>query len=76
MPFWLTTDYGTKDRNYEWTQSEDEVTVSFDLPANIKTRDIHCEIKPTSLIFQIRGQNPIIQVSQTLTFPGEALRLD
>jgi hypothetical protein len=32
------SDYGLKEDKYEWTQTPDEVTISFKLPENIKTR--------------------------------------
>lgn len=50
---------------YKWTQTIQDLDLSAPVPVNIKGRDMDVSITKTSLKAGIKGQEPIIQVSQT-----------
>lgn len=47
---------------YKWTQIISELDVTFNVPGNLKSRDLVIAIKKQSLQAGIKGQDPIIQV--------------
>jgi hypothetical protein len=51
---------------YKWTQTISELNVTFDVPGNLKSRDLVITIKKQSLQAGIKGQDPIIQVCTQL----------
>jgi hypothetical protein len=53
-------DYGGKTNKYEWTQTKDDVVITAQVPANIKSKDIVAKIERTQISFGVRGQEPII----------------
>jgi HSP20 family molecular chaperone IbpA len=59
---------------YKWTQTLNEAEVSVPIPGNLKARDLIVELKKTHLKVQIKGQDPIIDVSKdfqsTMVFLG------
>jgi hypothetical protein len=54
---------------YKWTQTIAELNVTFDVPGNLKSRDLVITIKKMSLQAGIKGQDPIIQVYTQLPAP-------
>ncbi|KAH6959299.1 HSP20-like chaperone [Fusarium avenaceum] len=46
---------------YKWTQTISELDATFDVPGNLKSRDLVITIKKQSLQAGIKGQDPIIQ---------------
>ncbi|KAF4502687.1 nudC [Fusarium agapanthi] len=46
---------------YKWTQAISELDVTFNVPGNLKSRDLVITIKKQSLQAGIKGQDPIIQ---------------
>jgi hypothetical protein len=50
---------------YKWTQTISELNATFDVPGNLKSRDLVVIIKKQSLQAGIKGQDPIIQVYTT-----------
>lgn len=48
---------------YKWTQTLNEAEVSVPIPGNLKARDLIVELKKTHLKVQIKGQEPIVDVS-------------
>jgi hypothetical protein len=52
---------GTTDK-YVWTQTLAELTVTMQVPANIKSKDMIVEIKPQRLAVGIKGQDPLVNV--------------
>ena len=50
---------------YKWTQTIAELEVTFNVPGNLKSRDLVIEIKKKSLVAGIKGQDPIIKVNPT-----------
>ncbi|KAF5618963.1 nudC [Fusarium tjaetaba] len=46
---------------YKWTQTISELDVTFNVPGNLKSRDLVITIKKQSLQAGIKGQDPIIQ---------------
>ncbi|KAF4469303.1 nudC [Fusarium albosuccineum] len=46
---------------YKWTQNIAELDVTFDVPGNLKSRDLVIAIKKQSLQAGIKGQDPIIK---------------
>jgi hypothetical protein len=62
--FIVVADYGGKTDKYNWTQGEEDVTITVPLPAGTRGRDIQCVIKPDSLKLSYKASsNPIIDVS-------------
>jgi hypothetical protein len=51
---------------YKWTQTISELDVTFNVPGNLKSRDLVITIKKQSLQAGIKGQDPIIQVHTQL----------
>ena len=49
---------------YKWTQTIKDVDITVAVPGNLKGRDIIAELNKTSLKIAIKGQDPIIDVSQ------------
>lgn len=52
---------------YKWTQTLNEAEVSVPIPGNLKARDLVIELKKTHLKVQIKGQEPMIDVSTAPT---------
>jgi hypothetical protein len=48
---------------YKWTQTLTEAEVSTPIPDNLKARDLIVELKKTHIKVQVKGQDPIIDVS-------------
>lgn len=48
---------------YKWTQTLTEAEINVPIPGNLKARDLIVELKKTHLKVQIKGQDPIIDVS-------------
>lgn len=48
---------------YKWTQTLSEAEVTVPIPGNLKSRDLIIELKKSHLKVQIKGQDPIIDVS-------------
>lgn len=51
---------------YKWSQTIGDLTVTFDVPANYKSRDLVIEIKKQKLTAGVKGQDPIISVRISL----------
>ncbi len=47
---------------YKWTQTIGDLDVSISIPGNLKARDLVVDIKKTSLLARIKGQEPFIDV--------------
>lgn len=47
---------------YKWSQTIGDLTVTFDVPANYKSRDLVIDIKKQKLSAGVKGQDPIISV--------------
>ena len=56
-------EYGGKTDKYEWDQTEEEVTLWFQVPENTRGRDVDCVIKPHNLRVALKGQAPILEVT-------------
>lgn len=52
---------------YKWTQTIGDLDLTAPIPANLKGKDLDVKITKTSLKAGIKGQNPIIDVSQLYT---------
>lgn len=48
---------------YKWTQTLNEVEVNVPISGNLKSRDLVVDLKKTHLKVQVKGQEPIIDVS-------------
>ena len=48
---------------YKWTQTISEADVTIPISGNLKSRDLIVELKKKHLKVQIKGQDPIIDVS-------------
>lgn len=51
---------------YSWTQTLQEVTVNIPVPQGTKSRFVMCEIKKNHLKIGLKGQPPIIDVSNLI----------
>lgn len=51
---------------YKWTQTLNEAEVTVPIPGNLKARDLVVELKKTHIKVQVKGQDPIIDVSAEL----------
>ena len=49
---------------YKWTQTIKDVDITVPVPGNYKGRDIIAELNKESLKVGVKGQDPIIDVSQ------------
>lgn len=49
---------------YKWTQTLEEADVIVPIPGNLKARDLVVELKKTHIKVGIKGQGPIIDVSE------------
>lgn len=47
---------------YKWTQTIGELDLTFNVPGNLKSRDLVVDIKKQSIVAGIKGQEPIISV--------------
>ncbi|XP_024543034.1 protein BOBBER 1 isoform X1 [Selaginella moellendorffii] len=54
---------------YSWTQTLSELTVQIPVAKEIKARDIVCDIKKNHLKAGLKGQPPILEVSEGILFP-------
>ena len=54
-------EYGGKTDKYEWDQTEEEVTLWFQVPENTRGRDVDCVIEPHNLRVALKGQAPILE---------------
>ncbi len=59
-------EYGGKTDKYEWTQTNDELTVLVKVAPALKARDLLVKIERKRLEMAVKGQDPIISG----TFPG------
>ncbi|CAG8981281.1 hypothetical protein HYALB_00003879 [Hymenoscyphus albidus] len=46
---------------YKWTQTIGDLDITVEIPGHLKGKDLNVEIKKTSLLLQIKGQEPIIK---------------
>ena len=46
---------------YKWTQTIGELDVTFNVPGNLKSRDLVIDIKKQKLVAGVKGQTPIIE---------------
>lgn len=51
---------------YVWSQSNDQVTISFLVPESAKSKDLDISIERQYLKAGLRGDEPVIQVSPAL----------
>ena len=49
---------------YKWTQTLSEAEVIVPISSNLKSRDLIVDLKKTHIKVQIKGQDPIIDVSE------------
>lgn len=54
--------------NYSWVQSLQEVTITIPVPPGTKARFIECDIKKNHLKVGLKGQPPVIDVSNPTVF--------
>lgn len=47
---------------YKWEQTISELDITFQVPGNLKSRDLVVEIKKQKLSAGIKGQEPVISV--------------
>lgn len=47
---------------YKWTQTIADLDVSFEVPGNLKSRDLVVQISKQKLVAGVKGQDPIISV--------------
>ena len=48
---------------YQWSQTIQDLDISIPIPANLKARDLDIKLGRTSLKIAIKGQSPLIDVS-------------
>ena len=53
---------------YKWTQTLNEAEVSVSIPGNLRAKDLVVDLNKTHLKVQIRGQDPVIDVSRLYSF--------
>ena len=46
--------------HFTWSQTVQEVHIKIALPVGTRGRNVICEIKPKSIKFQVKGQEPIL----------------
>ena len=56
---------------YKWTQTIRDVDVAIPIPGNIRGRDMDVSLKKGSVRIAIKGQEPIIEVSQKKVAPKQ-----
>ncbi|EDO36733.1 predicted protein [Nematostella vectensis] len=52
---------GLSDTEYTWSQSGDNVTVTFSLPTNTNLEDIQCTIKPAHIEVKLSSEKKLLQ---------------
>lgn len=48
---------------YKWTQTLSEAEVTIPIPGNLKSKDLIVDIRRNHIKVQVKGQDPIIDVS-------------
>lgn len=57
---------------YKWTQTIGELDLSFNVPGNLKSRDLVVDIKKQTLVAGIKGQEAIISVWHSVSYKHNA----
>jgi hypothetical protein len=52
---------------YKWTQTIGDLDITTEIPGNLKAKDLIVDIKKTKLVVGIKGQEPILSVSKSIT---------
>lgn len=52
---------GFEKEDYNWTQSDTDLTISFDLPADVKKGDISCVVEPGELVVGLTDGTTFLQ---------------
>jgi hypothetical protein len=52
---------------YKWTQTIGDLDITTEILGNLKAKDLIVDIKKTKLVVGIKGQEPILSVSKSIT---------